>query len=52
MSKSNRVSLPISQGGLLGGYNELLKTKIMFSPKVIIYFGILLVVFELILHNI
>ncbi len=41
----------MSQGGLLGGYNESLKSKIMFSPKVVIFFAILIVIIELILHN-
>ncbi len=51
MAKDRRISLPVSQGGLLGGFNEALKTKIMFSPKLVVYFAIFLIVLEVILHN-
>lgn len=51
MAKKDKVSLPMGQGGLLGGFNESLKTKIMFSPKMVVFLAIFIIIIELILHN-
>jgi len=51
MAKKPNISLPSGQGGLFGGATSSLQTKIMFSPKFVIYFSIAVVVFIWILFN-
>ncbi len=45
MAKKTGVNLPSGQGGLLGGYSSSLKTKFEFSPKLVVYFSIIVVIF-------
>lgn len=52
MAKSRNVSMPTGQGGLIGGFDSSLKTKIEFGPKFVIVFAILVVVFIWILFTI
>lgn len=49
--KGTGVTLPSGQGGLLGGMSSSYKTKFEFSPKLVIYMAILVVVFIFILSN-
>jgi len=51
MTKKQNISLPSGQGGLLGGYASSYKTKYDFSPKFVIYFSIVVVVFIWVLFN-
>lgn len=52
MAKKNTgVSLPSGQGGLIGGVNTSLRTRFEFSPKLVVYFSLLVVIFIFILSN-
>lgn len=51
MAKKNNVYLPSGQGGLMGGFTSSHKTRFEFSPQVVIYFALLVVVFIFILFN-
>ncbi len=53
MGKQRGVSLPSGQGGLLGsGLNTSYKSKIQFSPKLVIVFSFFVVIFIFILFYI
>jgi preprotein translocase subunit Sec61beta len=45
MAKKSGVNLPSGQGGLIGGYSSSQGTKYQFSPKLVIYFSIAVVIF-------
>lgn len=51
MAKKNNVFLPSGQGGLIGGFSSSHKTKVEFSPQLVIYFALAIVVFIWILFN-
>lgn len=51
MAKQRGVSLPSGQGGLIGSFSSSYKTKIEFSPKLVIYFSLAVVVFVFFLFN-
>jgi len=51
MAKQKGVSLPSGQGGLIGGVAESYKTKYDFSPKFVIVFSLLCVVFVFLLFK-
>jgi threonine dehydratase len=51
MAKSNSVSLPSGQGGLIGGVASSYKTKFDFGPKFVVYFSIAVVIFVWVLFN-
>jgi len=51
MAKKPSVSLPSGQGGLIGGVSTSLKTRFEFSPKLVVYFALLVVFLVGILHN-
>ena len=52
MAKRNSgVAMPSGQGGLIGGVSSSYKTKFEFSPKLVVYFSILVVIFVFILSN-
>jgi preprotein translocase subunit Sec61beta len=52
MAKRNSgVAMPSGQGGLLGTPSSSYKTRFEFSPKLVIYFSILVVVFVFVLSN-
>mgnify|MGYP006270275801 CR=1 len=43
--KGTGVRLPSGQGGLVGGFSTSYKSKISFSPKLVIVFSLLVVIF-------
>ena len=45
MVKKSGISLPSGQGGLVSTFNSKYHTKFQFSPKLVIYFALLVVVF-------
>ena len=51
MAKKNNVMLPSGQGGLIGGVATSVKTNFEFSPKMVVYFALAVVVFIWILFN-
>lgn len=52
MAKRNSgVAMPSGQGGLIGVASSSYKTKYEFSPKLVVYFSILVVVFVFVLSN-
>lgn len=51
MAKQRGVSLPSGQGGLIGGVAESYKTKYDFSPKFVIVFSLLCVIFIFLLFR-
>jgi len=50
MSQNNKVSMPSSQGGLVRYFDDY-KSKIEFKPGYIVLFVVLIIVFEIILHQ-
>jgi hypothetical protein len=52
MAKRQGVSLPSSQGGLLGGVSSSYKTNVEFGPKFVIILSLAIVVFIFILFKI
>ena len=52
MAKRNSgVRMPSGSGGLIGTPDSTYKTKFEFSPKLVIYSAILVVVFVFVLSN-
>jgi len=51
MARQRGVSLPSGQGGLLGGVPSSYKTKVEFSPKLVVVFALSVVVFIWVLFN-
>ena len=45
MAKKSGLSFPSGQGGLISTFNSKYHTKFQFSPKLVIYFALLIVVF-------
>ena len=43
MARSKGVSLPSSQGGLIGGVSSSYKTRVEFSPKFVLVFSLVVV---------
>ena len=41
--KSPGTFLPSGQGGLIGGFSSSHKTKVEFSPKLVLYFALFVV---------
>lgn len=44
MAKKPTTFLPSGQGGLIGGFSSSHKTKYEFSPKLVVYFALAVVV--------
>lgn len=51
MAKRQGVSLPSSQGGLVGGVDSAYKTNIVFGPKFVIILSLLIVAFIFVLFR-
>lgn len=51
MAKQTGVMMPSSSGGLIGSFNSTFESKVQFSPKLVIYFAIGVVIFIWILSN-
>lgn len=51
MAKRQGVSLPSSQGGLIGSVDSAYKTNIVFGPKFIVVLSLAIVVFIFILFR-
>ncbi len=52
MAKRSGVSLPSSQGGLIGGVSSSYKTKVEFGPKFVIVFSLAVVAFIFLLFKV
>ncbi|MFP4402269.1 MAG: hypothetical protein ACLFPL_03465 [Candidatus Nanoarchaeia archaeon] len=51
MAKQKGITLPSGQGGLIGGVAESYKTNYDFSPKFVIVFSLLVVLFVFLLFR-
>ena len=50
MAKKQAMSMPSSQGGLIGGVSTSLKTRFEFSPKLVVYAALFTVFLVGVLH--